>query len=77
MEHHGAPPTPSSSLSTSLSLIGTQREAVYKNFRFNARTARQSILGMVVFPAAIFAIAYHQDVRSVLPPVLTRSPSCR
>ncbi|KAH9857721.1 hypothetical protein C2E23DRAFT_720059, partial [Lenzites betulinus] len=37
------------------------REAVYKNFRFNSRTARQSILGMVVFPATIFAIAYHQD----------------
>ncbi|KAI0831792.1 hypothetical protein BC628DRAFT_1415295 [Trametes gibbosa] len=41
----------------------TMREAVYKNFRFNSRTARQSILGMVVFPATIFAIAYNQDMR--------------
>ncbi|EIW60728.1 uncharacterized protein TRAVEDRAFT_118592, partial [Trametes versicolor FP-101664 SS1] len=39
----------------------TMREAVYKNFRFNMRTARQSILGMIVFPAAIFTIAYSQD----------------
>ncbi|OJT04078.1 hypothetical protein TRAPUB_5230 [Trametes pubescens] len=41
----------------------TMREAVYKNFRFNTRTARQSILGMLVFPAAIFTIAYSQDVK--------------
>ncbi|KAI0668561.1 hypothetical protein C8Q78DRAFT_1047811 [Trametes maxima] len=41
----------------------TMREAVYKHFRFNARTARQSILGMVVFPAAVFAIAYNQDLK--------------
>ncbi|TBU47006.1 hypothetical protein BD309DRAFT_887440 [Dichomitus squalens] len=36
------------------------REDVYKHFRFNSRTARQSILGMIVFPAAIFALSYNQ-----------------
>ncbi|KAM5535562.1 hypothetical protein V8D89_010729 [Ganoderma adspersum] len=41
----------------------TMREAVYKHFRFNSRTARQSILGMIVFPAAVFAVAYHQNGR--------------
>ncbi|OSC97661.1 hypothetical protein PYCCODRAFT_1481184 [Trametes coccinea BRFM310] len=41
----------------------TMRESVYKYFRFNSRTARQSILGMIVFPAAIYAIAAHQDMR--------------
>ena len=45
----------------------TQREAVYKHFRFNSRTARQSILGMVVVPVAVFAVAYNQDVREDLP----------
>ena len=40
-----------------------QREAVYQHFRFNSRTARQSILGMVVFPVAVFALAYQQNVR--------------
>ena len=39
-----------------------QREAVYKHFRFNNRTARQSFLGMVAFPVAVFALAYNQDV---------------
>ncbi|KAI0373365.1 hypothetical protein BV20DRAFT_1050253 [Pilatotrama ljubarskyi] len=41
----------------------TMRESVYHNFRFNSRTARQSILGMVVFPAALFAVAYSQDMK--------------
>ncbi|KAI0328093.1 hypothetical protein GY45DRAFT_1436440 [Cubamyces sp. BRFM 1775] len=41
----------------------TMREAVYKNFRFNSRTTRQSIMGMVVFPAAVFAVAYSQDMK--------------
>ena len=36
---------------------------MYKHFRFNSRTARQSILGMVVFPLSVFALAYNQDVR--------------
>ncbi|KAI0806998.1 hypothetical protein C8Q74DRAFT_27699 [Fomes fomentarius] len=39
----------------------TMREAVYKHFRFNSRTARQSILGMVVFPVTVFALAYNQN----------------
>ncbi|KAI0710449.1 hypothetical protein C8T65DRAFT_739718 [Cerioporus squamosus] len=41
----------------------TMREAVFKHFRFNSRTARQSILGMVVFPLAVFALSYNQDMK--------------
>ncbi|KAH9923995.1 uncharacterized protein BXZ73DRAFT_103726 [Epithele typhae] len=36
------------------------REAVYQNFRWNKRTARQAIFGMVLFPAAVYALAYNQ-----------------
>ncbi|KAI0781295.1 hypothetical protein BD413DRAFT_660261 [Trametes elegans] len=39
----------------------TMREAVYKNFRFNSRTARQSIVGMLVVPGAMLALAWQQD----------------
>ena len=61
----GTPWCVASSVSRLARLLTTdneQREAVYQHFRFNSRTARQSILGLVVFPAAIFAIAYNQDV---------------
>ena len=40
---------------------------MYKHFRFNNRTARQSFLGMVAFPVAVFALAYNQDVCFFLP----------
>ncbi|KAI0654719.1 hypothetical protein C8Q70DRAFT_1047795 [Cubamyces menziesii] len=61
MAGHGAHILPSLFTDPAVERWNTMREAVYKHFRFNSRTARQSILGMVVFPAAVFTIAYSQD----------------
>ncbi|OBZ75068.1 hypothetical protein A0H81_04711 [Grifola frondosa] len=39
----------------------TMREDMYKHFRFTPRTVWQSIIGLVVFPGAVYYISLKTD----------------